>query len=406
MNTINRRRRTFALLVPTILAGVAVAEGDVQVELDAKAWFNNPVFRLNDTRSVVLLIFDPDDRAVRRAVRDLNRLADRPDTVVIGLTTASRREAERFVRSARAEFTVGAESAFASKCAAKLPALYVLAADARKATAPVLPRRQELSDINGLLPRYDGWTTADLDQETNPEALLDCALSNADYGFRDYAIRRLFEVLPPKRFVEIAAEISATEPNPWVRGRIDYLTGKLHGVQVLDESARSEAAEYALQMEENPDDPGWAAYRSFAERAANKPVETLAAEYWERLDAGNPVDVVIRRDIVTRIRKRALAAPADAPERATARNELLAVMAGDPDHSIRLYAAVALGMICATGDAEAADALLAAARREPQLTNVRPTMEYAAFLIRTGNQNPDDLPPGGILRDGSDAARE
>ncbi|RMF83476.1 MAG: hypothetical protein D6744_04580, partial [Planctomycetota bacterium] len=99
---------TFTLLVG--MSAPVVAEDAMR--LDARYWFNNPVFRLHDDRAVVLFLFEvrERDRSTLEAVRALNRVAARPDTVVIGLTPDGRQEVETFIRRHRVRFTVGAGS--------------------------------------------------------------------------------------------------------------------------------------------------------------------------------------------------------------------------------------------------------------------------------------------------------
>ncbi len=101
-----------ALLSCLALVASPTPEPPARPEVHAKAWFNNPPFRLNDDRDVVLLFFSAKDpeRSLTPIVRRLNQVCRRPDTVVLGLTADGRGEAQAFIKRYRVQFTIGASS--------------------------------------------------------------------------------------------------------------------------------------------------------------------------------------------------------------------------------------------------------------------------------------------------------
>jgi len=353
-------------------------------ELKARWWFNNPVYRINDRRDVVLFFFEAkssrhrDDTA--RITRLLNRLAINPDVVVIGLTRDSRTAAQRFISKHKVRFTVGAGSdcqrAFGIK---RLPALLRVArGDDEADVAPVAP-----DDLEDLLPDFESFGADDLAGLTEAWQLRAFVESDAPERLRRKAVKRLFETADPNEFVAFAAERLPVEHNPWIRARLEYYSDLARGIQRDDEQPTPSALAH-IAYREDPGADEWAAVRRFEARMDKGLSAADLVAAFEQHASMEPADLVIRRKIATEL--------GFAGEPATAREALLRLLPLEPDPSIRMYLAFSLSEVCPAGDEEAASLLEDLASSETNVLRVRPMLEYLAFYIRTGEEDAEKMP--------------
>ena len=124
------------ILIGSCMVGAGLVDGKStagpNAEIEAKCWFNNPVYRLRDDRRVVLFFFECDSKEAAAWTKRLNRMSRRPDMVIIGLTDDGRAAAERFIKRRNVRFTIGAGSRTAKRLGIReLPALRVVDAKDR-----------------------------------------------------------------------------------------------------------------------------------------------------------------------------------------------------------------------------------------------------------------------------------
>lgn len=354
-------------------------------ELHATKWFNNPVFRLHDDRTVILFFFEtrPRDDAARNTARILERLnglTKRRDLVVIGLTADSPHQAESFIRKASIRFTVGARSR-----------------SARAFGVDELPALRIIKRGDGT-PKVEPATVDSLPSDSHPDSnsgrdelpvrelirYLDDPTPQMDSFDHAAVVRRLYEAMSPEDFLELAAERLPEATNPWVRGFFEYYSDLAAGVP-RDDWERSVSATAVLTYRENPVAPEWEPYRRYlADKTARKDAAVLENTYIEHL-VDDPVATLIRRTATEDLWK--------APDRDTARSALLNVIQIDPDPSIRMIAAMALSEVCPKGDTQAAELLESLAATEPNAVKTRPVMQRAAQIIREGRTDADTKPP-------------
>lgn len=83
-------------------------------EIQAKCWFNPQPTNLFDPPELILLEFwavrSPDSRKVNEAISALHSAYDGGRLLVVGLTADACKDAQRFVRGAKVEYKIGAES--------------------------------------------------------------------------------------------------------------------------------------------------------------------------------------------------------------------------------------------------------------------------------------------------------
>ncbi len=365
------------------LYAVARAGGaDPAPEIQARYWFNNPVFRLHDDRTVVLWFFSLKDRRrsgeLEQTVRALRRVAANPRVVVIGLTPDRRSAAQRFIRKYRVPFTIGAGSrSHRDFGVRRLPAL--LRIDRRGRSEPEPLTVEELSSLE---PDYGQWQPSDLSRLTTPWQLRALIESEADGRIRRAAVARLYELSEAREFARWAEGQVSREPDPWVRGALDMYRDRALGVERRDDEPSPSAAAYR-QYRANPDVPEWESVRQFIDQTRNTQqlVEQLA-----RHGGDAPADLVIRRLAVESL------SLVSEQERPVARKALMELLVDEPDPSVRLLAVMALSEVCEPGDEEVASLLDALARREPNTYRVRPMMEYISYYLRTGDEDVRNMP--------------
>ncbi|MCG3126652.1 MAG: hypothetical protein CHACPFDD_01503 [Phycisphaerae bacterium] len=360
------------MLVTTILLAILAPNGgSAPLELEARHWFNNPVFRLNDDRRVFVVCFDCDKPESRSALRKLNRLARKPSVVVIGLTRDKREDCERFIRANRIAFTIGAESETVRQLKPRrLPAIYELDR-AQRESEP-----NEIDSLDLIVPNWDDIARQQIEQMEEWE--LRAFVESDALGLnRCVGVERLWGLLGADRaeeFVQYLDSLIETEEHPWVRGRMRHLQWVAKGLIPLQD-APSESTAAFLEFRQNPDADEWRKVRDFKSRMSAMPVTELLDTY--RRNAGPArAGALIRRLVTDQL--------STAGDRAAARTALLEIVAADPDHSVRLHAAGGLAQVCEVGDTVVADVLESLAQSEPHVKNVRPAMEYASQYLRTG----------------------
>lgn len=363
-----------------LLASVASACNSGPLELEARHWFNNPVFRLHDDRRVFVVCFDCDKPDSRAALRKLNRLARKPSVVVIGLTRDKREDCERFIRANRIAFTIGAESETVRQLKPRrLPAVYELDRDGKDGEP------SELESLDAIVPNWDNIPRQQIEQMEELE--LRAFVESDAFGWnRCVGLERLWTLVGSQRrdeFVQYMDSLIDGEEHPWVRGRMRHLQWVAKGL-IPAQDAPSESTTALQEFQQNPDADQWREARQFKSRMGQMPVSELLETYRQNFGAGRNGDV-IRRFATDQL--------STAADRSAARAALLEIISADLDHSVRLHAAGGLAQVCDVGDLAAADVLDALAESEPHVKNVRPAMEYAAQYLRTGVVAADEATP-------------
>ncbi len=329
---------------------------------------------------VVVFVFATADRQSARWARQLERLRrrSRGRIRIVGITADGRADALRFIRRNRVRFPVGAESQAARDLGVqKPPAVVVLmpgkaGRQGRARTVP-LSFLEELSQPQDTRDTTDRPEIAELWTADDPQQ-------------RIRAARTLFEQIPGREFVRLASEAWLFEPDPEVRGWLEYLARVARGQRAADEDFRGASAVYLNEYMANPQAPEWQPVRQFTEHVDRGNPEALWAAYTQHRGE-NPADVLIRRLIV-----RDLQNLAHSPSRERARQLILDLIPDEPDDSIRLMATMALMELCRIGDTDAAALLEQYAEVEPNLRHVRPIMEITAYVLRTGDEDLQAMP--------------
>lgn len=386
-----------AALILLVLGYSTVA--DVPPELKAGRWFNNPVFRLNDHRDVLLFFFvvndSPSAKEGLRWVEKLNRLANRPDVVVIGLTSASRAATEKFIEAAKPRFAIGAASASARDYKiTKFPSVIRLErhrGEAKKGGADqfVVPSGLDpnwepieyagLEALDAKLAATNeggGYVEPDLASMTLVE--LKAFAAGDSFGMdRATAVQMVFQAVPHDEFVKYADERLDAESNPWAKGTLRYYRDVAAGVR-KDDAQQSASARAVNEFEKNPDDASWAEVRAYLAQTNEDrgDFNKVWTAYQSHVTEGS-ADALVRRHAIHDLWHRCA-------DDDSVRSALLQAAGLDPDHSIRMIATMALGERCEVGDEEAALRLDQIADIETEILNTRPMMERVAERIRGG----------------------
>jgi len=368
---------TYGLLLAVTL-GTAPQDPEIR-ELEARHWFNNPVYRLHDDRDVLLWFFTTRDRESHAIVPKLNRLQRRPDLVVIGITEDSRVDAERFIRQTRAGFTVGAGSPMLKRLDIRPSAqLYRLS---RKEGGRI--SRVDVSNLDSLLPDWGPYGEEDISQLDEDWELVDFISSDALGQRRAEAVRKLFAYGDRAALIDLADRLLPEERNPWVRNALIYFKERAEGTREPQPEPAPSTIHYRV-FSDKLDAPEWATAREYLRRVESLSVTQLLSDYRNHL-TDQPNDVVIRRIIVDHLEH--------VQDRTAARSALLEMVAREPDYFIRLRLVGSFSTVCNVGDQEVADYLDALAETETNLLHVRPMMEYVAYVLRTGQEDTRTMQP-------------
>jgi hypothetical protein len=364
---------------PALSTDRKAARSASEKEVEARQWFNNPVFRLHDERRVELFFFRCEDKETLRWLDKLNRLARRPDTVVIALTRESPASAEKFIDRLRIRFTVGAGSRSAETFAIRdFPALRVIERKDRQKVEDL-----EFGAVDAAFPSWQ----RPLDELKGEAALREYVASDADAESREGAVEKLWELLQAEGragdFASLADGQLPIEADPFIRAQMRYFGDLARGIPRNDREM-SVSTRLRKEYRASPDDPRWAEVRALEDQAKGKAPGKLLELY--TLHFGDvPDDVLSRRIIVDEIVEGTRDA-ANAPYMRAARDVLMQILPAESDHSIRLFATMAFYDTCQVGDIEAADFLDAMAENERNDYTVRPMMEYLAHCLRTGEK--------------------
>ena len=354
--------------------------GPAQREIEARHWFNNPIYRLHDDRTVILLFFECNDKESARCAKKLERFAKRHDDVVaIGLTADNRGATERFISRNKVRFTIGAESrSMKTFGVRRLPAILVVDGQDREQLEVV----DNFAGLQAMLASWDEPSTKKLSEIKSEDGLKTYIETIAHGQSRESAVRKLWELLGTERaeeFVEFAEARLLVEPCPWVRGELRYWVNIAGGVDGGDRE-RSSWARCHFDFRDNPEAQRWSKYRAFREALPGYSPTELLEQYRQHLsDEAN--DVLIRENVVRSLHIE------EGPGREQARGALMEILLNEPDRSIRLHATGTLGQICEVGDTEVADFLDTLAETEPYVLVVRAAMEYIAEYLRTGEED-------------------
>lgn len=344
-------------------------------ELSAKRWFNNPSFRLQDDRAVALFFFSareaPKDTEIW--IKQLNRLARRPDVVVIGLTRDDPGAVEKFIQEKRIRFTVGAGSTVERGFGVtRVPVVFYRAAGGRGAPAQV-----ERDVIDRMVSSNEQGGVQDPAKLTKDWELKSLIESDADSGTRRAAVKKLWAEHgnnDPQDFIEFAESRVSDEIDPWVRAELRHHCRLARGEPTADTQPNPSTVAF-LSFKQNPDAPEWAPVKELQHAVSALSPALLLTEF-EKRQTGTGGDLVSRRFIIHEV--------ARAKDKPAARQVLMQILLQESDASNRLMAAGSLRSVCEVGDTEAAGLLDRLAEAEPHQLRARPMMEAVAEFIRTG----------------------
>jgi hypothetical protein len=359
---------TIAVLFLTLL----LVPPDGLDKVDAKAWLNASCLPREDADYVLFFFALQSEQNVQDAVRHvgmLNRLDRDPSVLVLGLTPEPPERVQSFVKKHDVRFAIGA----GSRCARRF--------DVRRPPALIRLKRGEAPGVFSFEEANQlARDVASELRELSKLELQQFVTGDAEGHVRAAAMARLYRKMDKNEYIAFAESRIPEEGNPWVRGRLDYFLHLANGIPRDDDEISDSAYAHNL-FEENPDAPEWREVQAYlAKREARKlTVDELRAEYLSH-DTTAPHDLVIRRFVTGNLE--------DAADHAKAKEALMEIIAVDLDPSIRMFAAMGLGKVCATGDNEVADFLQEMAALEENITRVRPMMEYVSHLVRTGLGDP------------------
>jgi hypothetical protein len=367
------------LLVQT--AGVEAAP-----EIDARAWFNLPEYRLHDEREAVLFFFESSSEECARLIPRLNRLRRKADTVVIGLSAEAPKTLEPYIHKHKIRFCVGAGSDSAKKYnITKFPTIIRLRGDRR--AAPVILEQSEFDAYSPGWGQDEEEALRRLEDVADLKAFIESA---ADNRGRQTACEKLYRKLPVEEFAAYAEEALAVEGNPYVRRSLEFLLGRPSDEAIRSQTDLPPSTGYEKTYEDNSKALEWKSVRGYClgTPVREREVPQLIEEFRQH-PSEEPEDIVIRKLIARALNGR----PAEA--RATLRTALFEFIPREKDYGIRLYLAGALMDQTQTGDEELAAFYEAQAARETSLLRLKPFLEYSAFAIRNGfdKLGPDDMEP-------------
>jgi len=368
-----------AVLAVVSPAGLALAPPAALEKIDAKAWFNTTQLPKEDADYVLLFFTLRSERESRETVRHLgtlNRLDRSPSICVLGLTPEPAERIESFLKKHEVRFAIGTGSRCWRRFGVRRPPALIWLGRGEEARPLSFEQASELA--RGVPAEVAEFSKAEL---------LEYVVGDANGHARAGAIGRLYAKMDREEYIAFAESRIPEESNPWVRGRLEYFLHLARGIPRADDELTDSAYAYRL-FSENPDAPEWREVQTYLKACKERKlgVEELRAEYLKR-ETMAPHDVLIRRLVTEHLWK--------APDRAAARGALMEIIAMELDPSIRMIATMALGEICPTGDAEAADFLTQMAAQEENITRVRPMMEYVSHMIRTGQEDERTMPAPG-----------
>lgn len=328
-----------------------------------------------------MFFFETDGRqreATERAISRLNRLTARPDWLVIGLSPDRRAKVAPFIERQRIRFCVGAGSRSAKRLGVEsLPGLLVID---RKGEQP--RRAVPLDEVDALTPE---WTREQIQALDSPDELRAFIESDYDGMTRAARVHKLHAALDSDSFLEFVEERLPVENDAWVRGSLRFHRDAARGAPRNDERL-SRSATALNSFEENQADPRWAKVRLYGASDADRADFAKLHEAYKTNASDDPADALVRRFATEDLWHRCT-------DRAAARELLLQIVQIDPDYSVRMIAAMALGEVCPVGDVATANLLEDLARQEPNVLRVRPMMEYVSQYLRTGEEDAARMPP-------------
>ncbi|RMF77392.1 MAG: hypothetical protein D6744_11420 [Planctomycetota bacterium] len=246
------------------------------------------------------------------------------------------------------------------------------------------PEPMDLSTLEDEALIFADLTPADLNQLAEPWQLMEVISSDARFGVRRAAVKRLYESVDPERFIEYAHDRLPAERNPWVRSNLEYYRDLALGTP-RDDAQRTPSSQAEFEYRQNPTAPEWAAVARFREQISESGTAATMLTALRTHLSNAPADLVIRRIAATELTEVA------EEERAVVRDELLELLPHETDPSVRMYMAFALAFAAETGDAEVVGLLRSLAAVEPNILLVRPELEYLAWSIETGDEDPEHM---------------
>lgn len=369
-----------------LVASGATGRGDPPLELDAKVWWRPPPIRVPDDRTYVVLFFTTvQEEKVAPLIRRLNRMDQRKDVVVVGLSPQEAGRVEAFIKRHNVRFAVGAGSRthknkrFAFK---EWPHLVVVRQPIHDEL--VIVPLSDLSAVEALLPPPESAepsvASGGFDENLPAEVLREHVLGDPDQSARLEALRLLREKMPPGDFMRFCDEIMDLDRGPdanditwW--GHVGYEKHLADPDVPEKQPVWAPSVKVSHEYHQTPNDPRWRAFERYVEAIDARSAQELRADFFAHL-TDQPDDLLIRREIARHIGQCA--------DTENARRILMELIPGEPDFVIRQRLVGGLMDVCEVGDVEVADFLEQRLAEEDNIRFVRPMMRYVLRYLRTG----------------------
>ncbi len=348
------------------------------IEVSVRAWINPPTIRVVEDRTVVLFFFATfRDRENRRWIEKLNRIDDKEDMTVIGLSAESEKKVRKFVKTNNVRFAVGSGSQTYRHLRIKsFPSVTFLNPESSEDRPS--SRITDFEELESYV--LEDNNSLSIDSETFDEnSTLDVLKLHARHDPRMHEYGRALSLLrtrlPLEEFLSFCDEGLQDETDPFRRGSLHY-ERQLADPSVIEKEEPFATSALARRASmEDPDNPIWLPVRSYLSSIDTRNADELFSDFLDH-PADDYTDALIRSSIPL-----TLASLEDKP---SARAHLMEMMRLEKDSRVRQTIVVALGNICAPGDAEAIELLEQELQGEGNYRYVRPVIEYTIEYLQTG----------------------
>lgn len=367
--------------------------------ISAQQWFNLSTISIPAPPTRVLVFFStrlPD--AFVPLIPHLNRIDQRPDVVVYGLTPESSRRVETFVEQHRIKFAVGAGSPNDRHFGVRRwPQIVVLKSSCRNMSADRAQVERTMAALTDLESRLN--TDVGDDKATAATSAIDpdkaqrsaeidrlraVALEDPDPEERMRALGILRTLLSPEGFLSVLDAVLSAEPPAWYQdwwqkrpiwyGDIAYMR---HMADPSQPNKQGPPPGLLVIVQQEADLVDLAYAEAYVGELRKMTNEELRDEYLSHLSDADR-DLLIRQKIEAVLMPRS-----DSPE---VRRVFLELLPYEPDAYMRYNLAGDIGFVCQPGDTEAIEVLNTALDAETDIRWARPMMQEAIHYLSTGDK--------------------
>lgn len=341
-------------------------------------------------------------------VAALNRLDQRPDVVVYGLSPDSPERVAKYIEQSRIRFAVGSGAQkLRGFGVTAWPAVFAVHASCDAEDEPPRQIDATVAVLRGFERRL-ATARAESREDKQPtssptttqeqvelagetKTLKQAALSDDDSGVRRRAITRLSEIMEPRAFVAFCDEVLAAPPpaksnrNWWLRGY--WYTDVAHAQQLANPDVTKERPLVTFfdlaRMQKGADAVDLAAAEGIKAGLPTKSVDEIRDLYLEHL-TNLPVELLIRGAIRDYFEER----PFSCTE---CRQFVAEVYPYEPDSALRNNLVSALAELCPPGDEGAIGIARQIAENDPDFPKVGCMAREVLYYLMTGDAG-SDLP--------------